>query len=245
MVSPFEILLSWLALPLYAYQGIRIRKKSIRMAPPEQVPLVEVRAENSTCDTPLEILMIGDSSAAGVGVADFAECVAGRLPHLLADKTEHHINMRTCGNNSATAGDLRDVVVPNLERRKYDYIIINIGTNDAKNFHTVRRFKKEFGGLLYALNARFPGSKIIWSGIIDVKGVPILPSPLNTLMAIRARIIRKQGNVLCYERGALFPQTRWRVIPENFAEDGFHASSQGYAEWAEELSSYLADLQNR
>lgn len=243
MVQWFEIATSWLGLPVYIWQGIRIKKSTHRMAPPEQIPFVEVKSKSK--GAPLRLLFIGDSSAAGVGVADFTECVAGRAPYLVSKKTGRTVTCRTCGNNSATAGELRDFIVPNLEAASYDYIIINIGTNDAKNFHTSNRFKKEFGGLLYALNAKFPNSKVIWSGIIDVAGIPILPSPLNKLMGIRARIIKKKGIELCYERGALAPQTKWRVISENFAEDGFHASSQGYEEWAEELSDYIADLQDQ
>ncbi len=243
MVTSFEIILSWLALPVYAFQGIRIRNRTLRMAPPEPIPFAEVKGKSGK--KPIRLLMIGDSSAAGVGVKDFKDCVAGRLPYLVSQKTGYTVTCRTCGNNSATAGDLRDLIVPNLTQEEYDYIIINIGTNDAKNFHTSRRFKKEFGGLLYALNARFPTAKVIWSGIIDVSKIPLLPSPLNKLMGIRADILRQQANELCFERGALFPQTKWRIITQNFAEDGFHASSRGYEEWAEELSSYIADLQNR
>lgn len=243
MVTKFEIIKSWLGLPIYAFQGIRIRSKAMRMAPPEQLPFVEVKGKVKSKS--LKLLFIGDSSAAGVGVTNFKECVAGRTPHLISEKTGRTVTCRTCGNNSATAGNLRDLIVPNLDRAEYDYIILNIGTNDAKNFNTVSRFKKEFGGLLYALNAKFPEAKIIWSGIIDVKDIPILPRPLNTLMGIRARLIKQMGNELCFERGALFPQTKWRVIKENFAEDGFHASSKGYQEWAEELSAYIADLQDK
>lgn len=243
MITKLEIIKSWLGLPVYAFQGIRLRNKAMRMAPPKQLPFVEVKGKAKS--KPLKLLFIGDSSAAGVGVTDFKECVAGRTPHLLSQKSGRTVTCRTCGNNSATEGDLRDLIVPNLARAEYDYIIVNIGTNDAKNFHTVSRFKKEFGGLLYALNAKFPEAKVIWSGIIDVKDIPLLPSPLNTLMGIRARLLKKMGNELCFERGALFPPTKWRVIKENFAEDGFHASSKGYEEWAEELTDYIVNLQSK
>jgi len=178
-------------------------------------------------------------------VKDFKDCVAGRTPYLVAEKTGRSVTCRTCGNNSATAGELRDFIVPNLAQETYDYVIINIGTNDAKNFHTATRFKKEFGGLLYALNAKFPDAKVIWSGIIDVSKIPLLPSPLNKLMGIRASILRRKADELCFERAALAPKTKWRIIEENFSEDGFHASSKGYEEWAEELSAYIADLQDK
>ncbi len=241
MVTPFEIIFSWLALPVYVVQGLRVRNQSMRMAPPEQHSLVEIKGKGK----PIRLLFIGDSSAAGVGVSDFKECVAGRTPHLLAEKTGRPVITRTCGNNSATAGDLRDEVVPHLEPATYDYVIINIGTNDSKNFHTSNRFKKEFGGLLYALNAKFPGAKPIWSGLIDVEHIPLLSSPLNKIIGIRSRILKKMGDELCFERGALYPQTKWQPIRENFSEDGFHASSRGYRLWAEELADYIADLQNQ
>ena len=241
MVTPYEIIISWLALPVYVVQGLRVRKRSMRMAPPEQLSIVNIKGKGD----PIRLLIIGDSSAAGVGVSDFRDSIAGRAPHLLAKKTGRPITVRTCGNNSATAGELRDQIVPHLEPEPYDYIIMNIGTNDAKNFHTAQRFKKEFGGLLYALNARFPGAKPIWSGLIDIEHIPLLPSPLNKIIGIRSRVIKKMGNELCYERGALFPQTNWRPVRENFAEDGFHASSKGYEEWAEELTDYIAELQNQ
>ncbi len=53
------------------------------------------------------------------------------------------------------------------------------------------------------------------------------------------------GSELCYERGALFPAAKWKPVRENFSEDGFHASTKGYDEWAEELAEYIADLQNQ
>ena len=229
MVSRAEILLSWLALPVYVWQGLAVRRSSIRMAPPVRPANVEIEGEGDE----LRILVVGDSSAAGVGVSDFNHSVAGRLPHLLAKKTKRPVSARTSGNNSATAGQILNHVVPNLEFTRLDYIVINIGTNDAKNFHSGKRFCKEFGGLLYALQAKFPGAQIIWSGLIDISNIPLLPSPLNKILGIRSRVIRKNGKILCYERGALAPETNWRPVRENFAEDGFHASSQGYEEWAD------------
>ena len=238
MVTPLEIIASWLALPIYVFQGLRIRSQSMRIAPPTQLPFVEIKGKGK----PVRLLIIGDSSAAGVGVTDFKDCVAGRTPHLLAQETGRPVSCRTCGNNSATAGDLRDFVVPHLEHATYDYIIINVGTNDAKNFHTANRFKKEFGGLLYALNAKFPEAKVIWSGLIDLEDIPLLPSPLNKIIGIRSRVLKKQGQELAFERGALAPNTTWQPVRENFSEDGFHASTKGYGVWAKELTDYIAKL---
>ncbi len=235
-----EGFLSWLLLPVYVWQGLKIRRKSIRLTPPEGSPVVALEGKGK----PLAILVLGDSSAAGVGVEVFEESVAGRLPHLLSKLTKRPIYCRTAGKNSATAGQIRDFVVPNLSRENYDYIILNIGVNDAKNFHTGRRFCSEFGTLIYALRARFPEAGIIWSGILDLSKIPLLPFPLNKILGMRANIIRRNGLTLCRERGAMAPKSRWEPQPEFFSHDGFHASSEGYRAWAEELAEYIADLES-
>jgi lysophospholipase L1-like esterase len=139
---------------------------------------------------------------------------------------------------------LRDHVLPNLAREEYDYISLNIGVNDAKNFHTGKRFCKEFGTLLYAILARFPHAQIIWGGIIDMEQVPTLTTPLNKILSIRSRILDRNGRILCEERGAHAPKSNWKVIPENFARDGFHASSLGYQRWADELADYILSIED-
>ena len=234
-----EVLLSWLALPIYVVQGLQVRKASIRLSPPEAPREIIVPGSEKT----LKLLVIGDSSAAGVGVDDFFESVAGRLPFLVAEKTGAAVVARNCGNNSATAGDLTKYVVPNLERIAYDYVVINIGVNDVKNLHTKRRFSKEFGGLIYALRARFPGAKFIWSGIPDLSRVPILPKPLNWIMGVRGKILREKAYALCRERGVFAPTPKWEPLPENFSHDGFHASTQGYKVWAEETADYISSIE--
>jgi len=240
MVTRAHSFLSWLAFPIYVWQGLGVRRRSHRLEPPPQKPLVTLKGKGKQ----LNILFIGDSSAAGVGVEVFEEGVSGRLPHLINEKSGRPVNVRTSGNNSATSGRIRDFVVPHLEAGNYDYIILSIGTNDSKNFHSGNRFCKEFGTLLYALHAKYPGSRIIWQGLIDMEGVPILPSPLNKILGIRSRIIRENGKTLCRERSALAPDTEWKPVPENFASDGFHASSEGYRVWAEELADYILELEN-
>ncbi|MEM7069690.1 MAG: SGNH/GDSL hydrolase family protein [Pseudomonadota bacterium] len=228
-----------MTLPIYVWQGLAVRRSTVRLEPPPQKPLVNLKGEGE----PINVLFIGDSSAAGVGVDDFEECVAGRLPGLLNQKSGRPVRQRTSGNNSATAGLIRDMVVPNLPQENCDYLIISIGTNDAKNFHSGRRFCKEFGTLLYALHAKFPDAKIIWQGLIDMEGVPILPFPLKKILGIRSRMILERGRTLCRERSALAPESKWEPIRRNFSQDGFHASSEGYRAWAEELADYILSLE--
>lgn len=235
-----ETAFSWIALPVYVWQGLGVRRRTHRMAPPAHPGTLEFPGEGKRID----LLVLGDSSAAGVGVDDIADSFAALLPRFLAERTGRPVKVRIVGMNSATSAQIRDYAVPHIEPRDFDYVALNIGTNDAKNYHSGRRFKKDFGTLLYALRARFPAATIVWSGVIDMAGVPALPKPLNRILSIRSRLIDRIGRILCRERGALCPPPEWRVVPENFSADGFHASAAGYREWADGLADWILALED-
>ena len=242
MSTLLQSLISWLALPVYIWQGLHVRKNTMRMPPPPHDGWLH-HAPSAKGGAPLKVLVIGDSSAAGVGVSNIADSLGGRLAPLLCERLKRPVSVRIAGMNSAMSGQIRDFVVPHIEPDGFDYIALNIGTNDTKNLHTAGRFKRDFGTLLYALKARFPSARIIWAGVLDMEKVPALPSPLNRLMGIRARIIREKGRTLCAERGVLAPESDWRIVPENFSEDGFHASAQGYGEWAQSLAAFIVEME--
>jgi lysophospholipase L1-like esterase len=235
--SRIETFATWFALPVYVWQGLAVRRRTHRLSPPHNAGIYSFDGEGK----PLRILVLGDSSAAGVGVDRIEDSFAHHLPRMLAERSGRPVTARIAGMNSATAAQIRDFVVPHLEDREIDWIALNIGTNDAKNFHSGRRFCKDFGTLLYALRARFPAARILWSGVLDLATVPALPSPLNRILGVRSRLIDHNGRILCQERGALAPPPSWVPHPENFSSDGFHASARGYREWAEQAAAFILD----
>ncbi len=225
-----DALLSWFLLPVYVWQGLGVRRRTLRMPPPQAKAFYKNKAKGE----PLRILLVGDSSAAGTGVETFGQSLGGHLLAMLEENGKA-AELRLAGNNSATCSQIRDHVVPHLAPENYDVILLNIGTNDAKNLHTGNRFKRDFGTLIYALKTRFPDSILVWSGILDLEQIPSLPRPLNWVLGARSRLMMQIGKQLCNERGAFCPPTNWRIIEENFSSDGFHASNQGYREWAKEV----------
>ena len=120
--------------------------------------------------------------------------LAAQLAALLAASTARAVRWRAAGFNSATSGQLRDHVVPNLAADPWTHIVLAVGTNDIKNFHSLPRFKKEFGGLLYALRAKWPEARIVWQPVIALTDVPALPSALARLLETRAGAINALGD---------------------------------------------------
>jgi len=231
-MSRLAPLLSWLAFPVYIWQGLGVRRRTPRM-PPAGGP---VRHRIDGKEPEIRLLVLGDSSAASVGIESSEQGLAAELSRLIAARTGSAVVWRAAGFNSATSGQIRDHVLPNLAPEPWTHIVVSIGTNDAKNFHSVPRFKREFGGLLYGLRAKWPEARVVWSPVVEMTRVPALPPLLGKILEIRARAINAKGEALCFERGAL-PAARLPILDPaaGFSIDGFHASAAGYAAWAEHL----------
>lgn len=231
-------LLTWLAFPAYAWQGLGVRRRIGRMRPAEGPVLHRIDGSEPA----IALLVLGDSSAAAVGVGNSENGLAAQLALLLADRSGRAVTWRAAGFSSATAGQIRDHVLPNLAADPWTHIVLCIGTNDTKNFHSVPRFKKEFGGLLYALRAKWPEARLVWSPVVEFTRVPALPPLLGKILEIRARAMNELGERLCLERGAV-PATRLAIVdPQSgFSTDGFHASEAGYLAWADHLLGFVLE----
>ena len=229
-------LLTWLAYPVYVWQGLGVRRRTTRMLP-AQGPVMHDLAGKAP---PISLLVLGDSSAASVGIGNSENGLAAQLAVLIARSTSRAVRWRAAGFNSATSGQIRDHVLPNLSADPWTHIVLAIGTNDTKNFHSVPRFMKVFGGLLYGLRAKWPEARVVWYALRVFRRAPAMPSLLGKILEIRAAEMNRMGERLCLERGAV-PAPRLPITnpEEGFASDGFHASEAGYRAWAEHLTGLV------
>ncbi|PTW62126.1 lysophospholipase L1-like esterase [Breoghania corrubedonensis] len=228
-------LASWLAFPVYAWQGIGVRLTVRRLLPAPGEPSGRIAGEG----TDLRLLVVGDSSAAGVGIDHIEEGLAAQVARILNERTGRAVSYRTAGFNSAISNEIRDHVMAHIEPRDWTHVIISIGTNDIKNFRTGKGWKKGFGGLLYALRARFPQAALYWPNIMPMDRVPALPPTLGRILERRAALINMIGNTLCAERGATAIPRMLDFGPDAFCEDGFHPSAAGMADWGEHVVDHM------
>jgi lysophospholipase L1-like esterase len=226
---------SWLALPVLMVMAAGVRRRSFRM-PPASGP---VTGRVPGAEPALRLLVIGDSSAAGVGVAHTREGLAAHVATEMARLSGQAVAWRMAGANSATAASLRDHVLPHVEPRDFTHVLVCVGTNDAKNYHTGNRFCRAFGGLAYALRTRFPDARIVWSPPIDMRDMPVLPPFLARMAHVRGRRITANGAQLCFERGLVAAAPLPVHDVAGFAADGFHANAVGCGHWAVHVAPML------
>jgi lysophospholipase L1-like esterase len=244
-----ERLFSWGALPVAFVQGKSARRRSLRMPPAEGLHGGTIAAGDQRDEVlggrggavPIRLLVIGDSTAQGVGVGVTADSLAAKTARELNRLTGRIVHWRMAGANSATSADLRDHVVPHVEPRDFTHVLLTVGTNDAKNYHTGRRFCRAFGGLIYAVRTRFPEARIVWSPPIDMRTMPLLQPLLGRVLNIRARHVTGIGAQICYERGVVAAPSLPIHDVAGFAADGFHPGPLGCRYWAEHVAPVLLD----
>ncbi len=230
-------IVTWLLFPVYLIQGLWTRSGVDRSFPAEGV--VEGSVEGKAPF--INLLIVGDSSAASAGIAVRADGLATQLARQINKKTGQAVQYTASGHHGAVCEEIRDYVVPNIRRQDFSHIVISLGTNDIKNFHTVGRWTKGFGGLLYSLHARFPQAQIWWMRPFDFNTVPKLPQPLSSILNMRAIMFAKAAADLCEERGAHATPALRNIDSDDFCADGFHAGEKGFQKWADQLSDYMVE----
>ncbi|TIX75633.1 MAG: SGNH/GDSL hydrolase family protein, partial [Mesorhizobium sp.] len=106
----FLALLTWLAFPVYVWQGLGVRRRTTRMLPAQGPVMHEISGQAPA----ISLLMLGDSSAASVGIGNSEYGLAAQLAELISQRTGRAVRWRAAGFNSATSGQIRDHVLPNL-----------------------------------------------------------------------------------------------------------------------------------
>ena len=231
--------LSWLLLPIYVTVGPMVRARTLRMVPPPGPHGGHLPGAGK----PVRLLVIGDSSAASVGVSHTRDGLAARISEAIHERTGRPVTYVAFGNNSAIAEDVRDHVVPHLPDEPFTHIIVSVGANDAKNFHSAKRWKKGFGTLLYALRTRYPEACIVWSRLFEFSKLPAVPRSLGWVLDLRRIVVCRIADELCVERGAHAAPFMPIRHPSGLSLDGFHASARGYRAWGNHLGAFIATLE--
>ncbi|RLQ88728.1 SGNH/GDSL hydrolase family protein [Notoacmeibacter ruber] len=238
--GPWAGPLSILSLPVYVWQGVGMRRRSVRLSPPPGP--IEGRFPGDAPE--ICLLVLGDSSVQAVGANRQEEGLAYNMAESLARLSGRAVRWRAAGFNSATVPQLTRVVLPHLEPRDFTHIVLSAGVNDAKNWHGARRFKRDFGEMIYALRARFTGAQLFWNPIFDFRLVPALPQPLATVLDMRADLLTRKARHLCRERGMSVLPEITNVQSSGFSRDGFHAGPLGYQLMGTQMAKHILRAEN-
>lgn len=214
--------------PLIVAQALWVVLRATRL--PEPAGPREGRAGEGPL---LRLLIIGDSSAAGVGAMHQNEALAGKLVATLSQT--HAVEWRLIAKTGATAASTfrrlrREAAQP------CDVVVSVLGVNDSKNGVSLARWRRSYTALLDRLQNDWGATRIILCAVPPLEQFPILPAPLNRLLGTRAARLDAELSRIARERDAVHHFSPDMVLePAAMASDGFHPGPELYGELARKL----------
>ncbi|MCR9127541.1 MAG: SGNH/GDSL hydrolase family protein [Rhodobacteraceae bacterium] len=217
--------------PLLAVQALAVRRHA-RILP----EAAGARSGTLGAGPPLRLLILGDSSAAGVGAPTQDQALAGQLGLLLADRARvtWRLNART---GLTTAGMLKRL--PD-EDFTCDVAVVALGVNDVTRLVPLELWLARQARLRAHLRSALGARQIIVSGVPPLGLFPLLPQPLRWVLGRQAlRLDRHLRRALEAEDDCSHVSMAFPPDPALMAADGFHPSAPVYAAWAARVAACI------
>lgn len=235
----------WLAtlplLPLALPLALHTRRTALRLpvAQGEPAGIAGARLPGE----PLRLLLIGESTVAGVGVKSLDQALAGCLASALAERLGRPVRWRACGENGITAAQAHERLLPQALREPADLALLVFGVNDTTGLSPSRRWRTALREMAGGL--RQGGAQVAFSEVPPLRHFSALPWLLRQLLGWRAQLLDGELRVLSEELGARHCALDLPFEPRYLAEDGYHPSALGYRLWAEGMAERLIPLASR
>jgi lysophospholipase L1-like esterase len=212
-------------------------------------PAMELGGQfGSNDDRPLRFVVLGDSTAAGLGASGPEHAYATVLARRLADDG-WAVDLEAFGVSGARIKDVLVEQVPVALRAKPDLIFVGIGANDVTHVTSLGTVKKEFGRLIDRLLES--GATLVVAGPPDMRAAAWL-EPLRSLAGWRGRRVAGAMREVAEERDV--PIVRLAELagpyfasnPEDaYGGDDFHPGDGGYRAWADAIYPTLIEALGR
>jgi lysophospholipase L1-like esterase len=224
--------------PVLVAQAVRTRKRAPKL--PEAAGPRQGRVGQGGPE--LRVLIAGDSSAAGVGVAHQDQALAGHLSRAL-----HRITLRPVHWSLHARSGLTTHQVLALLRTQMpppaDVAVVLTGVNDVIELVPTRRAVQQRTELADWLLAEGRTRHVVFAPLPPVHRFPLLPEPLRRVMGADAR---RHDQALAQwaatRRDVSHLEIALDLGPEHMAEDGFHPGEPVYRICGEALAAHIATL---
>ena len=189
------------------------------------------RRGNAGAGSLLRLLIVGDSAAAGVGVARQDEALLGQVVSRLARnyRVEFELQAQT---GFTTADILRRL--EEMPPQAFDVVLTSLGVNDVLALTSRAGWLARQARLRRLLRDKFAARLLILSGLPPMHSFPALPQPLRWHLGSRATEFNDHLTVaVAEEPDTRLVNLRFEADAGMMASDGFHPGAPIYAEWAE------------
>ena len=226
--------------PLLYLQG-QVTRWKVGLLPEAEGP--SGRAGNGDGDGEAKLLVLGESTVAGLGARTHELALGGRFAEGLNSRIGRPVRWTVVGRNGVTARRTIEELLPLVPDEPYDYVLLGIGGNDVMKLSSPKKWRRDMLELLGRLRAHSPDAVVFISNCPMIIYSPAIPQPIKALLWELSKM--HNANILEFtaemDRVHYYPQPP-DVKLEGFFADGIHPSEQGYRDWAEAMLRHFDTL---
>ncbi|WP_296191800.1 MULTISPECIES: SGNH/GDSL hydrolase family protein [unclassified Psychrobacter] len=256
--------------PVYLYQGHKIKRDTVRLPEPNgerhgrvQLNNANSSSANTSRDTQqtLNLMVVGDSAAAGVGSQTQQEALVGHLIPRLTEQPAIQSAFDTLNwSLQATTGHtsfdiLRRLYVLPVPSQPIDVMVLSVGVNDTTSNVSVHQWQQQIENIIAIAQRKFGVRELIFLSLPPMAQMPAIPAPLNNFVGAKASILDSTLQQICatHDHVTYMATDFARMIEDHsngtpidirvmFASDGFHPSSLMYGYWAQQVAELIVAL---
>ncbi|MEQ9693076.1 SGNH/GDSL hydrolase family protein [Shimia sp. SDUM112013] len=221
-------------IPVLAAQALYVRSIAQKLPEPPGP-----RQGHAGAGEKLSLLILGDSSAAGVGASTQANALSGQLVEHLSQRfdMDWHLLAETGATTKSNLGKL-----PDLPPTRFEVAVLVHGVNDTTRLTSKATFKARQTRLMEHLRAQHGTQLFVLSGLPPMHHFPLLPQPLRWVLGCHAERLDRALSELARDRGdCTHLALDLPYEPRFIAQDGFHPSEEAYREWAHLVADTLLE----
>lgn len=194
---------------------------------------------------PLEMVALGDSGMAGVGVSRPDDSLPALIASRVAAETGRPVHVVSLGRSGARTRDVLREQVPLVTGRP-DVVVLLIGTNDVTHLSRQGTLSEDTERLLGHLNGL--GVPVVMSSLPEFRAMRAIPPLVRAGLVVKARdVTRVQLRAADHARNVRLVDVRQMVGREfvadlsNMSTDLFHPSAAGYGRIADALAPAVTE----
>jgi len=182
---------------------------------------------------PLTLVVLGDSSVAGVGADAAEDTLTYGVAKALSD--QYRVSLHALGVSGSRLSHVVLDQLPQVEGLEPDIVLVCVGTNDVTHGTTLREAKRQLRLLVAGLAEAAPNARVIVSGLPPAETAAAFHRPLRDLLGLRALLFTRLYRAELTPHGisvfdiAKLTKSAFHGKREMFSADLFHPSSAGYA----------------
>jgi lysophospholipase L1-like esterase len=217
---------AWLA-AVTLLQALRARSALVLQA---DCGVAEASVARLPADAAARVLMVGDSTGAGVGAVQERYTLHGLLRH----EFPFVAVCNRCAKGARTVDVIEQVNEVKAEAQQFDVALIVAGGNDVLHGTDAAAMSAHAGELVDAVASI--SKEIVWLSCADVGDAPVLLAPFSWWFSWRTRVMADAIGAVVRERNVDLVDFssgvhRQRISgdrPRFFAPDGIHPTGMAY-----------------